>query len=361
MDAATLARRRQQNLLLTGKPLDSAEEVVRWLGAVQSQDFGAAKWSVAQRTRRLTDAAFDEAFNAGSILRTHVLRPTWHFVLPEDIGWLLELTGPRVRRQMGSYDRKLGLDAAETKRCTALIVKTLRRAGRQTRQELRAMLENAGVEAQGQRLNHIMLNAELTGAICSGGVLGKQQTYALLEERAPNTRSLSPDEALAELTVRFFTSHGPATPKDFRWWSTLPLADIKRGLEMVGAALEHETVEGVTYWFSPRTVARKPRAPRVHLLQPYDEYIVGYTESRRLLDISGVAHTWFPDVFGGALALDGQIVGHYRRTVGKDSVVVDASLFRRFDAAQKKELRAEVDRLGAFLGLPASVETRVAR
>jgi hypothetical protein len=172
-----------RNLRLTGTPLKTPEEVISWLGAVQSQEFGPAKWSVAQRATRLTDAAITEAFDRGTILRTHVLRPTWHFVLPEDIRWMLELTGPRVRQTMGHYDRRLGIDAALTKRCNRLIAKALEREGHLTRQELRAMLNKARVPAEGQRLNHIVMNAELHGVICSGPLQGKKHTYALLAGR----------------------------------------------------------------------------------------------------------------------------------------------------------------------------------
>lgn len=346
-----------RNLRLSGTPTKNAEEVVRWLGAVQSQEFGPAKWSIAERTRGLRDDAIDAMYDDGTILRTHVLRPTWHLVLPEDIGWMLDLTGPRVLQTMGSYDRKLGIDVAETKRCNRLIAKALTREGRMTRQELRAVLEKAGMEAHGQRLNHLVMNAELHGVICSGGLRGKQHTYALLEERAPNAKRLSRDEALAELTLRYFTSHGPATAKDFRWWASLPLSDIKRGLEMVGSELETEAIGGVPYWFAPMAVRRRPKAPRVHLLQPYDELIVGYTESRHWLDISGEARQMFREIFTGAVAVDGQVAGFYKRSLSNESAHIQATLFRTLNAAETKELKSTARRLADFLQLPVELTT----
>ena len=350
---------RMRNLRLWGAPSTSPEDVVRWLGAVQSQEFGPAKWSIAERTTGLRDATVNEAFDAGTILRTHVLRPTWHFVLPEDIGWMLELTGPRVRRTMGTYDRKLGLDEALMKKCRTLIERALRRGMHLTRQELRAVLEKAGVPAQGQRLNHIVMNAELVGSICSGRRRGKQHTYALLEERAPRARTLTRDDALAELTVRYFTSHGPATPKDFSWWASLTLADIRQGIEMAGPALAQETVDGKTYWFAPTAIRRRSKAPRVHLLQPYDEIVVGYTESRHALDRSGIARGRFLDFFGGALMVDGQVAGQYKRALATDRVGVGVTLFRRFDRAETEALEAAAGRLGRFLGLPVDLVTSV--
>lgn len=360
MNGKDIAHLRMRNLRLWGTPFDTPEEVVRWLGAVQSQEYGPAKWSIAERATRLTDAALDDAYNEGTILRTHVLRPTWHFVLPADIRWMLELTGPRVRRQMSYYDRMLELDAAVSRKARRLIVKALGQDGRLTRKELSAVLEKGGIAASGQRLNHIVINLELDAAICSGGLRGKQHTYALLDERAPNAKPLSGDEALHELTVRYFTSHGPATMKDFRWWASLTLTDIKRGLSMAGSALAQETVGDRTYWFAPNAIARGPRPPRAHLLQPYDEIVVGYTESRYAFDPSGEGRAKFTDVFASPIMLDGELAGSYKRRLTDDDVTIDATLFRSFNPAEMKALRACVARLGVFLGrTPELHETRV--
>ena len=353
MRGKEIAHLRMRNLRLWGTPFETPEDVVGWLGAVQSQEYGPAKWSIAERATGLSDAALDAALSDGKILRTHVLRPTWHFVLPQDIRWMLELTGPRVHRQMSYYDRRLELDAAVSKKARRLITRALERAGRLTRQELRAALEKGGITASGQRLNHVVMNAELDGLICSGGLRGKQHTYALLEERAPAAKRLTPDEALAELTLRYFTSHGPATAKDFKWWSSLTLAQIKRGLDIVGSKLEHARVDGVTYWFAEPAIPQRARAPRAHLLQPYDEYIVGYSESRYTLDLTGVARASFPEVFGGVILLDGQVGGHYKRALTKESVLIEASVYQPLNKTQTKELRASAARLGAFLGLAA--------
>jgi hypothetical protein len=265
-----IARWRMHNLRLSGASLESPEEVVHRPGAVQSQDYGPAKWSVAERTTGVSDAAMDLALADGTILRTHVLRPTWHFVLPLDIGWMLELTAPRVRALTGYYYRQLGLDDSVLDRCNALLASALQGGGQPSRKELRAILGNAGVVLDASRFSFVLMNAELRGIICSGALKGKQHTYALLEEPAPRARSLTKEEALAELTLRYFTSHGPATLKDFRWWSSLLAADIRKGLEMVGSHLEHEVVDGLGYWFVTSSPTPKAARPTVQLLQGYD-------------------------------------------------------------------------------------------
>jgi hypothetical protein len=353
-----------RNLRLTGELFETPEEVVGWLGAVQSQDYGPAKWSVGQRVRDgsgVTDAALDRAFAEGKFLRTHVLRPTWHFVLPEDIRWLLEATGRRVHALNAFMNRQLELDAATLTRSTTLMADALQGGNQMTRKELDAVLERAGIVSSGQRSSYIMMTAELNGVICSGAMKGKQHTYALLAERAPNARRLTPDEALGELTRRYFTSHGPATVKDFQAWSSLTITAIKQGLEMAGSELAHEVIDGVEFWFasSEPSMVTRAKSPTVDLVQGYDEYVNGYGETKYLLDASGVLRSTPQDrsIFVLSVLLDGQVAGHWRRTIKKGSVSIQVALYRPFDKDQTAALHAAADKHGEFLGLPATVVT----
>ena len=361
MNGEDIAHWRLHSLRLSAPGLRTPEEVVGWLSAVQSQDYGPAKWSLGQRTGGAGDADVERAFAAGAILRTHVLRPTWHFVLPADIRWMLALTAPRVHAVSAYYYRQLGLDDAVRERCGALLAGALRGGNQLTRKQLAAVLERAGIAADGLRLGYLVMVAELDGIICSGALDGKQHTYALLEERAPQARRRSRDEALAELTLRYFSSHGPATAKDFRWWSSLTAAEVNKGLELVGSELDQEVVDGVPYWFAASAPPpERAASPTVHLLQGYDEYIVGYSQSKYLLDLSGAARAGTRDrpVFNGVVILDSQVAGHWKRTVSKESVLIEAALYPPFDGARAQALQAAADRHGDFLGLPATVVTR---
>lgn len=237
-----IATRRLHTQRLAGEPFASAVDAVAWLGAVQSQDYAGAKWALGQRTRGVTDADLDRLCDEGAILRTHVMRPTWHFVLPCDIRWLLGLTAPRVKARLAPYDRRLEIDAPLLKRSHAVIESALEGGSSLTRAELGAALERAGIPAAGQRLGHLVSYAELDAIVVSGPRRGRQVTYALLEERAPSARRLDRDEALAELTRRYFTGHGPAQVQDFAWWSGLTVADVRRGLELAGPVLAHEVI-----------------------------------------------------------------------------------------------------------------------
>ena len=208
--------------------------VVAQLGAVQAQDYAAAKWAVAQRTKGITDAAMDQALADGTIIRTHILRPTWHFVTPADIRWMLALTAPRIHAFSFTYYRKLELDKAIFKRTNTLLIKALQGGKQLTRAELKSVLKKNSITSDDPlRFTYLIIHAELDGVICSGGRRGKQFTYALLDERVLPTKALGRDEALAELAIRYFTSHGPATLKDYIWWSGLTAQDARNGLEMI--------------------------------------------------------------------------------------------------------------------------------
>jgi Winged helix DNA-binding domain len=356
MDERDIVRRRMRNTGLIGTPASDWRDVVRSFGAMQAQDYGPAKWSLGQRVRGLTDADMDRALDDGKILRTHALRPTWHFVLPEDILWILKLTGPRIHISTSTAFKELAIDAKLGARSNRAVARALRGGNHLTRKELQAVLAKSGIETDSRRLGFLMSYAEIEGVICSGARRGKQQTYALIEERAPNARNLAPDEALAELTFRYFTSHGPATIKDYRWWSSLKVTDIRRGIEMLGDKLRTDEVGGKTYFSTKGSTSTRVSSPTVHLLQAYDEYLVAYTDSKPLLNLSGIARsTSDRTLYLGVVTLDGQIAGNWKRTITKNSVKFDVVLYRLFRGEKATALRKAVDGHGAFLGLPADL------
>ncbi|MFI9561007.1 winged helix DNA-binding domain-containing protein [Nonomuraea endophytica] len=363
LDGLALAHRRARSVGLGGaRPFSGAAEVVGWFGALQSQDYQPAKWAVAQRLGPgVTDADLDRAFDDGVILRTHVLRPTWHFVARADLRWLLELTAPRVHALNAYAYRRGELDSALLCRTTDLIADAVAGGNHLTRTEIATLLARHGVIAEGFRLGYILIHAELERVICSGVLRGKQHTYALFEERAPQAASLEREAALAELVRRFFTSHGPATAKDLAWWSSLTRADIATGLSLAGQALESTDVDGVTYWSAPGDDPAPAPSPSVRLLQAYDEYIVGYRQSKHLLDLGGLtaAAPDRPALPNGVILVDTQVAGRWKRTVRADAVKLEAVLYRPFGAAESAALQAAADELGMFLGVRAVVSAKL--
>jgi len=347
-----IIRSRLNNQQVAGPRFERAEDVVRWLGAVQAQDFTAAKWAVGQRSRVPNDAKVEQEFADGKILRTHVMRPTWHFVAPEDIHWMLKLTAPRVNAASAYYLRRLKLDAGEIKRSNAVIERALRDGKQLTRDELGIALKKAGIPAIDLRLTFIVMCAELDGLICSGARRGKQFTYALLDERAPKTKRLGRDEALAELTLRYFRSHGPATLQDFVWWSGLTTADAKAGLEMVKPQIRCREMDHQTYWSCDTSSPEQEAVPRVALLSNYDETIVGYADRSAIYDES---HNHQLDGRGSVLfmhtiLIDGRIAGTWKRTIKARTVEIELNPFKPLSKTEKLALDNELERFGQFLG-----------
>lgn len=352
-----VARHRLRNQRLIGAPFASPEAAVGWLGAVQAQDFLGARWAVAQRTRGAIDRDILDAYDAGAILRTHVLRPTWHLVLPADLRWMLALTAPRIKQQMLTYDRQLDLDERLYQRCNDAITAALTGGKHLTRTELAHALARRKITAAGQRLGHIAARAELDAVICSGPQRGKHTTYALVSERCPPTPALSRDEALANLAVRYFTGHGPALVPDFAWWSGLLLSDARRAIDIAGSALTSRVVGDHTYWLVPTARTAPLRPPIVHLLPNYDEYVVAYKDHRPDFDpaIAKRLRSRINILDNHIVVLDGKVIGGWRRATAPRAATVTVALATTLTRPEQRALALAVERFGQFLGLPAQL------
>jgi hypothetical protein len=338
---------RLHNQKLSSPQFQRPVDVVRWMGAVQAQDYYGAKWALALRMRSATDASVEQAFNEGQIIRTHILRPTWHFVAPEDIRWLLQLTGPRVNLKCGSAFRRFELDPTVFKRSNRALINALKGGKHIARSELRAALDRAGVmTGDNIRFQHILIRAELDGIICSGPRQGKQFSYALLDERVPPSKPLTRDEALVELTRRYFSSHGPANLQDFVWWSGLTAADARRGIGFISDDLKTTTYDGKVYW-AFRTRSNAPRAQDPpYLLPAFDEYNVAYKD-RGI--VNELLPTW--NALGPTVIVDGKVVGTWKASVNKSSVKIDVSSARPLTKSETTAITEAAERYAAFLGL----------
>jgi len=353
MKTSDIALQRLKNQRLSAPDLKTVAEVVHWLSAVQAQDYYAAKWALGLRMPAATDETIESAFAAGEIVRTHVMRPTWHFVSPVDIRWLLKLTAPRVNAACKYHYRKLELDEAVFKRTNKAITKALLGGKQLTRERLRSAVQGAGVPVDDLlRFTHILLRAELDGVICSGARQGKQFTYALLDERVPETKAPSRDQALAELTRRYFTSHGPATLPDFVWWSGLTTKDASNGLDLNQRHLLKDVIDDKTYWRSASTLPGK-RASRVaHLLPQFDEYLVSYKDRSPAFEANSIRETPQANlILGPVIVIGGCVVGTWKRSLEKGSVRITLNYFAPVSKADGQLVADAADRYGAFLGL----------
>ena len=352
--AVDIVRDRLHNQFLSVTDFTEPSQVVECLGAVQSQDYGGGKWALGLRMKGATDAALDQAFNKGQILRTHILRPTWHFVAPQDIRWMLALSAPRVHAVNGFMYRQQELDREIIQKSYKVLERALQGNKHLTRAELGSAFEKAGIKnAKGIHLGYFMMSAELDGILCSGTRKGKQFTYALLEERAPKVKVLRQDEALAELTRRYFATRGPATLHDFTWWSGLTMAEAREGMEAIKSQFASEEINGKTYWFDSSVSSVKEKSPTAHLLPNYDEFFVGFKDRSAIGDVAKQAgiKSDDPSFLANVIILDGQLVGGWKRTLKKNAVLIEFMLITNLTKAQEKAVEKAASQYGEFLQL----------
>ncbi|HRN67077.1 MAG TPA: winged helix DNA-binding domain-containing protein [Promineifilum sp.] len=352
-----IAQRRLHTQRLIGPKFPTPVDVVAFFGAVQAQDFLPAMWALGMRTEGATEPIVEQAINDRQIVRTWPFRGTIHFVTPTDIRWMLALSAPRALKGNARL-RELELDEAVFAQSRKVFSRVLADGRPQTRSALYRTLDEAGVSMAGQRGYHILYRHSLEGLICIGPREGKQQTFVLLDAWLPPGRELSREEALAELARRYFTSHGPATIKDFMWWCGLVAAEARAGLEMAKSQLAHEAIEGEVYWFDPAAViADRVPSPIAHFLPFVDEYMVAYKdrdavsppEYNALVDSGNI-------IFHQPILIDGRVVGTWTRKLKKNSVVITMNLLRSLTPAEKDALGAAAKRFGAYLGLSAALE-----
>lgn len=355
MTSENLLSLRLQNQQLVGSRFRTPAEVVQWLGAMQAQEYAMAKWALGLRLPGTTEQSMEQAINAGQILRTHVLRPTWHFVAPADIRWILALTAPRVRAALAFNDRLFDVTASVLRRSHSVIEKMLAGSQHLTRDELANGLRKVGVEAQGTRLAHIVMHAELDGLICSGPRRGRHGTYALLEERVAPAPAKSRAAALEELGRRYFSSRGPATLADFAWWSGLTLSDAKSAAGSLGNEYHHGLLDGKFHVWPTHTAASRIGSSATFLLPDFDEYGIAYKDRTALIRKRRGDSTrkTFPTLaYNRSVILDGFLVGSWRRTEAKGTLALELAFNEQVNASSLRALNRAIERYSAFLGKP---------
>jgi hypothetical protein len=353
-----IARWRLRTQALVAPHAGSDADVVESLLAVQAENPAQSAWAVACRTGEPDPAGLADLLDGGQVLRTHVLRPTWHYVSAPDIGWLLDLTAPRVRRTTRLGLRNLGLDEAALDAMTGVVLDALAASPDRTRDELAATLAAAGHEPGGQALMTLLADLELQQLVVSGRPRGGAHTYARFGDRVAEPRRLDRDEALAELARRYFTGHGPATEADLGYWATLTVGDVRRGLAGAQPHLASFEHDGRTFWHArdQEPPASGPARPAAHLLQILDEIYRGYQDSRMLIDSAGVVPRT-REVSTGMALVDAQMVAMVKRTVTPRRVRFALSPYdgRRLAKAELAALEQTAVRYGAFLGTEAEV------
>jgi hypothetical protein len=359
-----IAFQRLANQLIANPTSGRLEEVVYRLGVIQAQDYAGALWAVGLRTANATEADVEQAITERKFVRTWPARGTLHFVAAQDVRWMLALLARRAIQASASRHRQLGLDEDTFTRSREEISHVLRNGNRMTREALYQALESAHISTEGQRGIHILGRLAQEGLICFGPRDGKQQVFVLLEEWVPAASALPAasglpgvgilprDQALAELARRYFTSHGPATVRDFAWWSGLTASDSRAGLEMASPHLAQEEINGQTYWGPHSVPGSMEPSPSVHLLPAFEEYLLGYTDRSAVLEpgyaMQMVARN---GMISPIIVIDGQVVGTWKRALKKEAVVITPEWFTQPGEAQQQAFCEAAGRYGAFLGL----------
>jgi hypothetical protein len=330
-------------------------EVVRWMGAVQAQDFLGSLWAIGCRMQDATEEVVEQAIVERTILRTWPMRGTVHFVPAEDARWMLDLMTPRVIARSQYYYRQAGLDEAIFARSRDLFIRALAGGKQLTRGNLYELLEAEGIATANSRGLFIIGNLSQTGLICFGARQGKQPTFTLLDEWVPNMRTLTREEALAEMALRYFRSHGPATIHDFVWWTGLLMTDARAELDAVKSHLIEDTIDGKTYWWAESVVSAPVSSPALHLLPAFDEYMVSYEDRSASLDPQHEKLLASENHLSSIIVIDGQVVGNWKRTFKKGAVVIETTPARTLTPAERDLFEAAAQRYGEFLGLPVVI------
>jgi len=359
MGPGIIAKMRLVSQQLARPQFTAVRDAVEWMGAIQAQDFEMAKWAIGVRLKHSTAPVVHRAIDRGEIVRTHLLRPTWHLVSAEDVRWMLELTAPHISASLNAAHRALGLTARTVSRSNTLIEKELTGGRHLTREELLEAFRRARIPTGGYKAHHSLLRAELDGLICSGPAKDGKPTYALFDEWVRGGKRLTRDGALEELAARYFTSRAPATLEDFRWWSGLPAAAARRALEMIGPKSISATVDSSTYWIAGGRTQNLPRGDSVHVLPPYDEFIISYRDRSAALPVGRYANVVSSNgIFRPVIVVGGQVAGLWKRSKANDALMIETWLFKKPSGATRRSIERAFARYAHFAGERAHLAFR---
>lgn len=355
MDFLFIRNHRLKNQQLTETTFSEPEKLVSHFGAIQAQDYAMAKWAIGLRTEK-TEKDIEDAINEGKIIRTHILRPTWHFVAAEDIHWMLELTAPSLKRLVTSAAVKMGLEDSLNAYNNKL-QKLLSGNNHLTREEIMLELDIKTGSVNNISPVIIMMNAELEGIVCNGIMRGKKFTYASLEERVkPKNNKISKEEALAKLASKYFKSHGPATIQDFSWWSGLSLTNSRLALESIKSELASFQIEDKTYWFYEVSISNKDEEVLMHLLPAFDEFLISYKDRTASIALEHQPLAFTKNgIFNPVIALNGKIEGTWKRSIKKETVKIEINPINTFNNETSQLIMNQAKTYADYLGLKVEI------
>jgi hypothetical protein len=357
MKQSNILMQRLLNQHILGKQFEKPDDIVSWMTAVQAQDFLSSLWAIGIRVRDVCESDIEDAIADKKIIRTWLLRGTLHFVTSQDIRWILELISPRIIESNANIlEKNLQLDNNVFKKSCEIIIKALEGGKHLKRIDLYNELKSASIDISDLRGIHILHRLAMEGIICFGPREGKQQTFVLLDEWIPKSKSMNRGKALGELAFRYFNSHGPATIQDFRWWSGLTDSDARNGLDKNKSKLKSEDINNQTYFYS--SIKDTDDSYRVSQLLPnFDEYIVGYKDRSHL--VNGIAnnHEKINEfIFNPTIIVNGEIVGTWKRIFKAGRVNILLNQFKPLNSQEIRSIKEVAKAYGKFISMPVSIE-----
>lgn len=341
---------RLQNQQIANSKFKTPAALVRYMGAMQAQNYNMVKYATGLRIPDATKEQVERALNSGKLIRTHVLRPTWHLVTADALTPMLQITAPRILSSMRSRDRQLGLTAKVLKKCFDTLCRSLENHPGKRRDELLKDLNSIGIETKhDNRAAHILASAELNRIICSGKEDGKQNTYALYQSRIPDTPNRSPEQITEWLAEKYFTGHGPATVEDFAWWSGLTLTDVRNAVAALSAKLDAVIFRDKTYWFRKGTDRIQVNEENAYLIPAFDELVVSYKDRSAIFKTKDKKKAISSNgIFWPVILLNGQVTGLWKPIAKKNILKIETTLFRRHTVNEKSLIREAAGLAGTF-------------
>jgi hypothetical protein len=347
MTEKALLTHRMNNQQIVNSRFDKPVDLVKWMGAIQAQDFFGSLWSIGMRLNRsLTESQVENAISERSIVRTWPMRGTLHFVHSTDVHWMLKYLTPRVFTRFESILKKEGIDLKIRTKAKKIWEKTLAGENLLTRDEMYAALEKSKISTSGTRGLHLLAVAAQERLICFGPRKGKQQTFTLLEEWIPSPSIPPKEEAMSILAARYIKSHGPVMIEDFAWWAGLTKSEASSAFESVRKKFEQKSLNGKTFWFDASAEVVKPKTS-AFLLPTYDEYGIAYKNRDEIL--LAEEHRMLDGRFTSAIMMNGKMIGTWRRTIEKGTVTIETKPFQKFNAGQIKAISAEGKNFAKFI------------
>ena len=327
------------------------QNIVAWQGAMQAQDYNYFRWAIGIRQRIPQIAQLQAAFAKAELLRLHLLRCTVQVVSQKDIGWLLPLCKERNLRTLQSWHKSINISFSEShfEEITRAMQELLAGGKSLPKRAIAEELTSLGFLLDDRLLTSLLVRSEIEGLLCSGVMQGREATWALLSERVPTICSLTPNEALKQLAIKYFRSHSPASLDDFAWWSGLSKTQCKKALTLIANEVEEIKVEEETMYLYHNTLDCPDYARKVLLLPPYDEYLIGYKSRWVALEKkhTAKAHNNF-GIFKPVILHEGRVVGNWKASIDKQGANLITELFAEKSKVKQQSLQDAINQFVEF-------------